>query len=88
VYTDMEWFTKVRLEVLRKKRKKREIPRSEGIGCETLKKIFVHPEPPGYRLKGPQIVEEDKARPRKQRHTAKRICEHIREMVHGASTPR
>jgi len=52
-----------------------------------------HTEPPGYRLRearpkpkiGPyleriaQIIEEDKALPKKQRHTAKRIYERIRE---------
>ena len=32
VYTDMEWWTKVRLEVSRGGRKKREVLRSEGIG--------------------------------------------------------
>ena len=97
MYTDMEWWTKVRLEVLRGKRKKREVLRSEGIGWETLKKILAHPEPPGYRLKkhrpkpkiGPyleriaQIIEEDKAFPKKQRHTAKRIYERILEMGYG-----
>jgi hypothetical protein len=93
----MEWWTKVRLEVLRGKRKKREVLRSEGIGWGTLKKILAYPEPPGYRLKKPrpkpkigayleriaQILEEDKALPKKQRHTAKRIYERIREMGYG-----
>jgi hypothetical protein len=54
VYTDMEWWTKVRLEALRGNRKKRDVLRSEGIGWETLKKILAHPEPPGYRLKEPR----------------------------------
>ena len=93
----MEWWTKVRLEVLRGKKKKREVLRSEKIGWETLKKILAHPEPPGYRLKEPrpkpkigayleriaQIIEEDKALPKKQRHTAKRIYKRIREMGYG-----
>jgi transposase len=53
-----------------------------------------HSEPPGYRLKEPrprpkigpylgwiaQVIEEDKALPKKQRHTAKRIYERIRQM--------
>ena len=61
--------------------------RNERIGWETLKKILTHTSPPGYRLKEPrpkpkidayleriaQILEEDKALPKKQRHTAKRI---------------
>jgi transposase len=90
----MDWWTKIRLEVLRGERKKREILRREGIHWETLKKILKYSEPPGYRLKearpkpkiGPyleriaQIIEEDKTLPKKQRHTAKRIYERIREM--------
>ena len=53
-----------------------------------------HSEPPGYRLQEPrpkpkigpyleriaQIIEEDKVLAKKQRHTAKRIYERIREM--------
>ena len=97
VYTDMDWWTRIRLEVSREESKKREILRREGIGWETLKKILAHPEPPGYRLKEPrpkpkigpyleriaQIIEEDKALPKKQRHTAKRIYERLREMGYG-----
>ena len=94
MYTAMEWWTKIRLEVLRGERSKREILRREGIHWETLKKILEHSEPPGYRLKEPrprpkigpylgwiaQVIEEDKALPKKQRHTAKRIYERIRQM--------
>jgi hypothetical protein len=90
----MDWWTKIRLEVLRGERSKREILRRERIHWETLKKILEYSEPPGYRLKEPrpkpkigpyleriaQIIEEDKALPKKQRHTAKRIYERIREM--------
>jgi len=94
VHTEMDWWTKIRLEVSREESTKREILRREGIGWDTLRKILEHPEPPGYRLKEPrpkprigpyleriaQIIEEDKALPKKQRHTAKRIYERIREM--------
>jgi transposase len=94
VHTEMDWWIKVRLEALREESKKREILRREGIGWDTLKKIMRHPEPPGYCLKEPrpkpkigaylertaQIIEEDKALPKKQRHTAKRIFDRIREM--------
>jgi transposase len=79
---------------LRGEKSKREILRRERIHWETLKKILEYSEPPGYRLKEPrpkrkigpyleriaQIIEEDKAFPKKQRHTAKRIYERIREM--------
>ena len=87
VYTEMDWWTNIRLEVLRGESSKREILRREGIHWETLKKILEHPEPPGYRINqvrskpkiGPyldridQIIEQDKCLPKKQRHTAKRI---------------
>ena len=94
MYTGMEWWTKVRLEVSRGEKSKRGVLRDEGIHWETLKKILMYSEPPGYRLRearpkpkiGPyleriaQIIEEDKSLPKKQRHTAKRIYERIREM--------
>jgi hypothetical protein len=94
MYTGMDRWTRIRLEVLRGESKKREILRREGIHWETLKKILAHPEPPGYRLKEPrskpkigpyleriaQIIEEDNALPKKQRHTAKRIYDRLREM--------
>jgi transposase len=94
VYTDMRWWTKIRLEVLRGERSKREILRREGISWETLKKIVKYSEPPGYRIGkarpkvkiGPyleqiaQIIEEDKELPKKQSHTAMRIYHRIKEM--------
>ena len=94
MYTDMDWWTKIRLEVLRGEASKREVLRREGIHWETLKKILEHSEPPGYQVKqarakpkiGPyleqiaQIIEEDKHFPKKQRHTAKRIYHRIEQM--------
>jgi len=90
----MDWWTKIRLEVLRGETSKREILRREGIHWETLKKILAYSEPPGYRIKKPhpkpkigpyldviqEIIQEDKALPKKQRHTAKRIYERIRDL--------
>jgi len=89
----MEWWTNIRLEVLRGESSKREILRREGVHWRTLTKILKHPEPPGYRMKRPrpkpkigayleqiaQIIESDKSLPKKQRHTAKRIYERIKE---------
>jgi len=90
----MEWWTKVRLEVSRGEKSKRGVLRDEGIGWATLKKVMEYSEPPGYRLQEARpkpkigayleriahIIEEDKSLPKKQRHTAKRIYERIREM--------
>jgi transposase len=101
VYTAMEWWTKIRLEVLRGETSKRAILRRENIHWETLKKILQYPEPPGYRSKKPrhkpklgpylerivQIIEDDKAVSKKQRHTSKRIYERLKaEGYQGGST--
>ena len=94
MHTNMDWWTKIRLEVLREETSKREILRREGIHWDTLKKILEHSEPPGYRTETPrpkpmigpyleqiaQIIEEDKQFPKKQRHTAVRIFHRIKEM--------
>jgi transposase len=97
----MEWWTKIRLEVLRGETSKRAILRRENIHWETLKKILQYPEPPGYRSKKPrhkpklgpylerivQIIEDDKAVSKKQRHTSKRIYERLKaEGYQGGST--
>ena len=94
MYTDMKWWTKIRLEALRGETSKREIMRREGIHWETLKKILEYSEPPAYRRESPrpkpkigpyleliaQIIEEDKQFPKKQRHTAVRIYHRLQEM--------
>ena len=93
MYKDMEEWTDIRLRVLRGESSKREILREKGMHWTTLEKILRHSEPPGYRLMnerpkpkiGPfldrigDILESDKQLPRKQRHTAKRIYERIKE---------
>ncbi len=94
MYTNMDFWTRIRLDVLRDGVSKREILWREGIHWETLKKILTHSEPPGYRIKSArskpkidpyrdkiaQILEQDKQFPKKQRHTVKRIYERITEM--------
>jgi transposase len=89
----MQWWEEIRQRVRNQGVSKREILRETGIHWSTLEKILEHPEPPGYRMRSPrpkpklgpylgrirQIIEEDKALPKKQRHTAKRIFERIRE---------
>jgi len=96
VYTDMEQWSEIRRRVLVKGESKRSIQRRYGIHWDTLEKILEHSEPPGYRLSRPrikrkigpylpiieQILEDDKTAPSKQRHTAKRIFERLRD-EHG-----
>ena len=74
----------------------REAARRFGIAPRTVAKMMVFSVPPGYRRKKPparpkldpfigiidRIVEEDKRRPAKQRHTSKRIFERLRD-EHG-----
>jgi transposase len=70
---------------------RRQILRETGMHWRTLRKMLKHSEPPGYRQNQPrakkklavyvgrieQILKEDQAMPRKQRHTAKRIWERL-----------
>jgi transposase len=70
----------------------RAIQRDTGLHFKTVKKILEHPSPPAFRTPerpkpkiGPYrdriaaILEADKQLPRKQRHTAKRIFEVLRD---------
>jgi len=93
VYQDMEQWVEIRRRVLVDGVSKRQILRETGMHWQTLEKILAHSKPPGYRLTRPrpkpkvgpylkrisQILESDKSVPRKQRHTAKRIFERLRD---------
>lgn len=96
VYADMEQWTEIRRRVLVEGMSKREACKRYAIHFLTLKKILSHEEPPGYRRAKPparpltapvlpvirQILDDDTKAPKKQRHTAKRIWERLRE-EHG-----
>jgi transposase len=89
----MELWTEVRRRVLTKELSKRAACREYELGWWTLKKILAHAEPPGYRREKPrqrpkmeeflpiihQILTDDQQAPKKQRHTAKRIWERLRD---------
>lgn len=93
MYTDMEQWKSIRMQVLRGEVSKREMIKRTGMHWSTLEKVLRHSQPPGYRMKenrpkpklGPyldrisQILESDKEVPKKQRHTAKRIYERLVE---------
>ena len=93
MYREMKNWADIRFQVLREEKSKRSVLRETGMHWTTLEKILQHSEPPGYRLSkarpkpriGPfldriaGILESDKQIPKKQRHTAKRIYERIRE---------
>ena len=71
----------------------REAARTFGLHRDTVRKMLAYSVPPGYRRQIPprrpklepftgvidRILEDDLARPRKQRHTAKRIFERLRD---------
>ena len=94
----MEKWNEIRHRVLVEGASKRSIRRDYGIGSEVLDKILALPEPPGYRQRterpksklGPfmglvdAILEDDKQAPAKQRHTARRIFDRLRD-EHGYS---
>jgi transposase len=92
----MELWTEVRRRVLTKELSQRAACKEYALGWHTLKKILAHDEPPGYRQSRPrekrklapflpiihQILADDRQAPKKQRHTAKRIFERLRD-EHG-----
>ena len=71
----------------------RETARTFGLHRDTVRKMLAYSVPPGYRRQSPpgkpklkpftgvidRILEDGLARPRKQRHTAKRIFERLRD---------
>ena len=93
---EMEFWKEVRRLVLTKEISKRAARTKYGLGWETLEKILAHDEPPGYRQHVPRrkpklepflpiidrILEDDRQAPQKQRHTAHRIFERLRD-EHG-----
>src|SRR6516225_6763679 len=92
----MESWAEIRRRVLVDGLSKRAACRQYDIHWDTLRKILEHPEPPGYRRTAPrprpkldpllpvidQILEADKRAPKKQRHTARRVFERLRD-EHG-----
>jgi transposase len=96
VYTDMELWAEIRRRVLTNEISKREACRQYDLHWQTLQKILAADEPPPFCPKaarakprlGPflplihQILEDDRHAPRKQRHTAQRIFQRLRD-EHG-----
>ena len=89
----MELYARVRRAVVVEKMSEREAAKQFGLARETVRKMLRYSVPPGYRRQQPvrrpkldawvgaidQILEDDKAEGRKQRHTAKRIFERLRD---------
>ena len=89
----MELYARVRRAVVVDRMSEREAARQFGLARETVRKMLQYSVPPGYRRQQPvrrpkldawlgiidQILEQDKAQGKKQRHTAKRIFERLRD---------
>jgi transposase len=89
----MERWTEIRRNVLTGAMSKREACRHYDIHWLTLKKILAHEEPPGYRRRQrprrpkvdpvlpiiQAILDADATAPKKQRHTAHRIWQRLRD---------
>ena len=84
-------YLRVRRAVMVEGMSIRETARTFGLHRDTVRKTLAYSVPPGYRRQSPpkrpklspyagvidRILEDDLARPRKQRHTAKRIFERL-----------
>ena len=88
----MEFYAAVRRSVYVEGVSERAAARRFGLARETVRKMLRYRLPPGYRRQQPircpkldaftgvidQILRDDQHRPKKQRHTAKRIWERLR----------
>ena len=86
-------YLRVRRAVMVEGMSMREATRVFGLHRDTVRKLLAYSVPPGYRRQTPprrpklepytgvidRILEDDLRRPRKQRHTAKRIFERLRD---------
>jgi transposase len=96
----VELCARVRHAVMIDGMSQREAARCFGIDPRTVRKMLSYSIPPGYvRTRPPvrpkldpfiavieRILEEDKERPKKQRHTSTRIFERLRD-EHGFTGP-
>jgi transposase len=92
----VEIYGRVRRAVRVEGRSQRAVAREFGLSRETVRKMLQYAVPPGYQRQQPikrpklgpwlgvinAILNDDKQRPAKQRHTSKRIFERLKE-EHG-----
>ncbi|MGB9620393.1 MAG: helix-turn-helix domain-containing protein, partial [Armatimonadota bacterium] len=89
----MEVYGRVRRAVQVEGMSQRQAAREFGLSRKTIRKMLEYSAPPGYQRKTPvrrpklgpwlglidQILEDDESRPKKQRHTARRIYDRLKE---------
>ena len=92
----MEIYGRVRRAVRVEGRSQRAVAKEFGLSRETVRKMLQYAVPPGYQRQQPikrpklgpwlgvidAVLDDDRQRPVKQRHTAKRIFERLKE-EHG-----
>src|SRR3990172_8759581 len=92
MYT-VDIYARVRRAVYVEGLSERQVAREYGLARESVRKMLKYSAPPGYRRQQPAkrpkldpwvgvidaILQEDRERPRKQRHTAKRIYQRLRD---------
>src|SRR5438270_10749207 len=95
---EVEIYGRVRRAVRVEGKSQRAVAREFGLSRETVRKMLQYAVPPGYRRQQPikrpklgpwlgaidAILNDDKQRPAKQRHTSKRIFEGLKE-EHGVT---
>ena len=94
----MDVYARVRRAVQVDGMSVRHAAREFGLSRKTVRKMLMFSAPPGYQRNKPvkrpklgpwlgvidQILEDDESRPKKQRHTAKRIYDRLKEEHHFA----
>ena len=89
----MEVYARVRRAVQVDGMSERQAAREFGLARKTIRKMLAYTAPPGYRRKKPvarpklgpwlgiidQILEDDESQPKKQRHTARRIYDRLKQ---------
>ena len=89
----VELYAQVRRSVIVEGLSEREAVKRFGLARETVRKMLRYKAPPGYRRRQPvkrpkldsftgiidQILLDDQQQPRKQRHTAQRIFDRLRD---------
>jgi transposase len=89
----MELWTEIRRRVLTGELSRRQAAREYKLNYRTVAKVCQHAEPPGYQASAArqrpkmepflpriaEILEADRQAPKKQRHTAQRIFDRLRE---------
>ena len=90
----MDQWVEIRRRVLTRELSKRAACKKYQIEWRTLQRILKHEDPTGYQMKEPrqkrklerflpiihEILQQDRQAPKKQRHTAQRIFDRLRDL--------